>query len=205
MKLRHVLPALGLVTLALAPFAAAQAPKKAARPPLEAGSGDTEINANGEASFDATANTATFLGGVTVSDQRFVMKSEKLTVFLSKKAAGAASTPVVTGGAGMGGSIERAVAEGGVTLEQHPRPGTADEAMRVTGRGEKAVFDPKVNTVTLTGSPVVRRGPNEHIALSPSTAMVIGRDGSLRTTGPSRTILRDAGKGAELGAPAKKS
>ncbi len=133
------------------------------------------------------------------------MKSERLTVFLAKKAAGATAAPVVTGGAGMGGSIERAVAEGGVTLEQQPRPGTADEALRVTGRGEKAVFDPKANTVTLTGSPVVRRGPNEHIALSPSTAMVIGRDGSLRTTGPSRTILRDAGKGADLGIPAKKS
>ncbi len=191
--------------LAAAPCAQAedQKPKKPAatkpattKTAAESG-GDTEINAVGEATFDAEAHTASFLGGVTVTDVRFTMHSDKLTVFLSKNTKdGKPASP----DSGLGGSIERAVAEGSVAIEQTPKPGatSGDEALRVTGRAERANFDPKTGTVVLTGSPIVRRGTNEHIATSPGTTMTIGRDGSLRTNGPSKTLIRDTGKSGEL-------
>ncbi len=179
--------------------------KKPAAKAAEGGSTETEIKSNGDANFDAEAHTATFVGGVTVTDARFSMHSEKLTVFLLKPAKdGATPTPAPAGAKSPGGSIERAVAEGGVTIDQSPKPGvaTGDESQRVTGRAERAVFEPKTGSVTLTGSPVVRRGTNEHIATSAATVMVITREGGLKTTGPSRTIIRESGNSGDPFVPA---
>ncbi|MBS0659276.1 MAG: hypothetical protein JSR82_13625 [Verrucomicrobia bacterium] len=187
-----------ILAASLGPDLGAQEAKKAAASgtPVE-----TEIQSEGEATFDAEAHTASFTGGVTVTDTRFKMKSEKLTVFLTKPAKDAPKSE--TKPEGLGGGVERAVAEGGVTIEQAPKPGQPD-GQQVTGRAAKAVFEPKTGQVTLSGSPVVRRGVNEHIGTSPNTVMIIGRDGSLRTSGPSRTMLRDTGKSGDLTAPAKK-
>jgi len=182
--------------------ATAQEGKKAAATgtPVE-----TEIQSEGEATFDAEAHTASFTGGVTVTDTRFKMKSEKLTVFLTKPAKDApkSESKPESKAEGLGGGVERAVAEGGVSIEQAPKPGQPD-GQQVTGRAAKAVFEPKTGQVTLTGNPVVRRGVNEHIGTSPNTVMIIKRDGSLLTTGPSRTMLRDTGKAGDLAAPGKK-
>lgn len=179
-----------VVAATLGPVAPAQEGKRV----------ETEIQSEGEATFDAEAHTASFTGGVTVTDVRFKMKSDRLTVFLTKPAKDA---PKAEKGEGLGGGVERAVAEGSVTIEQAAKPGGQD-AQQVTGRAAKAVFEPKTGIVTLTGSPVVRRGPNEHVGTSPSTVMIIGRDGSLSTKGPSKTVLRDTGKGGDLLGGSKK-
>lgn len=188
-----------VLAASLGPLSAQEAKKASAAggTPVE-----TEIQSEGEATFDAEAHTASFTGGVTVTDTRFKMKSQKLTVFLTKPAKDAPKTDIKAEGLG-GGGVERAVAEGGVTIEQAPKPGAPD-GQQVTGRAAKAVFEPKTGQVTLSGNPVVRRGTNEHIGTAPSTVMIIGRDGSLRTSGPSKTVLRDTGKAGDLGAPGKK-
>jgi lipopolysaccharide export system protein LptA len=169
-------------------------PKAAKTPRPESPATETEIKADGEATFDAGNHIATFLGGVTVSDPRFSMKSQKLTVYLAKNRDANVPDDSATGG------IERAVAEGGVEIVQIPAPGvkTGDAAERVSGRAAKATFEPKTGTVVLTGSPIVRRGVNEHIATAASTTMTLTRDGGLRTDGPSKTIIRDTSKASDL-------
>lgn len=176
-------------------------PKPVKPTPDGAAATNTEIKADGEATFDAENHLATFLGGVTVTDSRFTMKSQKLTVYLSKSRDAAGKDDPVSGG------IERAIAEGGVDIVQTARPGatTGDDAQRVTGRAERATFEPKTGVVVLSGNPVVRRGSNEHIATAASTTMTLTREGGLRTTGPSKTVIRDTSKVADLTAgPVKK-
>jgi lipopolysaccharide export system protein LptA len=176
-------------------------PKTAKPTRADSPSTETEIKADGEATFDAGNHVATFLGGVTVSDPRFSMKSQKLTVYLAK------NRDVNAPDSSAAGGIERAVAEGAVEIVQLPVPGakTGDAAERVSGRSEKATFEPKTGVVVLTGSPIVRRGINEHIATAASTTMTLTRDGGLRTNGPSKTIIRDTSKAGDLtGTPTKK-
>lgn len=196
--MNYSLPALLAASLVFASVSVAADPKpiKPARSAAAAAT-ETEIKADGEATFDAENHLAMFLGGVTVSDTRFTMKSQKLTVYLSK------STQPNVKDDPAGGGIERAVAEGGVEIIQIPAPGT-DDAQRVTGRAERVSFEPKTGVVVLSGSPVVRRGPNEHIATAASTTMTLTREGGLRTNGPSKTIIRDTGKAAELTATTNK-
>src|SRR6202162_2584957 len=66
----------------------------------------TEIYAD-EASFDSNKSMGIFTGRVKVSDPRFNLQSEKLTVFISK---------------GQNQSLEKAIAEGNVGLIRD-RPG----------------------------------------------------------------------------------
>lgn len=193
--------AAALLLPAVKVIAADPTPAKPAAAAAGAPGTETEIKADGEATFDAENHLATFLGGVTVTDSRFTMKSQRLTVYLSKARENASKDDP------MGGGIEKAVADGGVDIVQAPRPGatTGDDAQRVTGRAERATFEPKTGVVILTGSPIVRRGINEHIATSASTTMTLTREGGLRTNGPSKTIIRDTSKVADLAAsPTKK-
>jgi lipopolysaccharide export system protein LptA len=168
-------------------------PTKAPRP--DGTVTETEIKAAGEATFDAGNHLATFLGGVIVTDPRFSMTSQKLTVYLKKDRDANAADQSATSG------IDHAVAEGSVVIIQNavapPKPGEAAPEP-VSGRSAKASFDPKTGLVVLTGNPTVRRGINEHIATSPSTIMTLTRDGGLRTNGPSKTIIRDTSKVNDL-------
>lgn len=200
--MKHIFPIVFVALLLFRATASSAADPKPAKPtPAGAAGTETEIKADGEATFDAENHLATFLGGVTVTDSRFTMKSQKLTVYLSKSRDPAGKDDPVSGG------IERAIAEGGVDIVQAPRPGatTGDDAQRVTGRAERATFEPKSGVVVLSGRPVVRRGINEHIATAASTTMTLTREGGLRTNGPSKTIIRDTSKVADLTAgPVKK-
>ncbi len=89
------------------------------------------------------------------------------------------------------------MAEGNVEIIQKPPPVTkaGEPPEKVSGRSERATFEPKTGVVVLTGSPIVHRGVNEHIATSASTVMTLTRDGGLRTNGPSKTIIRDTIEG----------
>lgn len=200
--MNYPLPALLAASLMFACTAVAADPKPI-KPPVRSNgpTTETEIKADGEATFDAENHLAVFLGGVTVSDSRFTMKSQKLTVYLSKTRQPDSKDDLTSGG------IERAIAEGGVEIVQIPPPNAtpAEDNQRVTGRAERVTFEPKSGVVVLSGSPVVRRGVNEHIATAASTTMTLTRDGGLRTNGPSKTVIRDTGNAAALtGAKVKK-
>ena len=195
LRLTALIAVFGFAATTLA--AETKPPTKSARPdgPVT----ETEIKAAGEATFDASNHVATFVGGVVVTDPRFTMRSQKLTVYLAKNRDPNAPDDSATSG------IERAVAEGNVELVQNSVPGAkpTDPAEKVSGRSERATFEPKTGVMVLTGSPVVRRGVNEHIATSNATVMTLTRDGGLKTSGPSKTIIRDSNKADELttGAP----
>jgi hypothetical protein len=67
-------------------------------------------------------------------------------------------------------------------------------AVKSIGRGGKAVFVPATGEATLTISPQLQQGINNHIATEPTTVMILNRDGRLKTEGPSRTVIVDADK-----------
>jgi lipopolysaccharide transport protein LptA len=138
----------------------------------------TEIYAD-EAFFDSNKSTGIFSGHVKVTDPRFNLQSDKLTVFISK---------------GENQGLEKAVAEGNVgVVRDRPDP-NGGPPTRAVGRSDKAVYVAASGDVELTGTPRVQQGLNTHIATSPDTVMVINQNGQLKTHGPSRTEIRQEPK-----------
>jgi len=138
----------------------------------------TEIYAD-EAFFDSTKNMGIFSGRVKVTDPRFNLQSDKLTVFITK---------------GQSQSLEKAIAEGNVGLvRDHPDP-SGGPPTRAVGRADKAVYTIATGNVELTGTPRVQQGPNMHVATSPDTVMIINQNSQLTTHGPSRTEIRQEPK-----------
>ena len=134
----------------------------------------TEIYAD-EAFFDSTKNIATFSGHVKVSDPRFNVQSDKLTIYVSK-------------GANQG--LEKAVAEGNVgVVRDRPDP-NGGPSTRAVGRSESATYIAATGEVELKGTPRVQQGLNTQVATSPDTVMIINQNGQLTTHGPSRTDIR---------------
>ncbi len=140
----------------------------------------TEIYAD-EAFFDSGKNMGIFSGRVKVTDPRFNLQSDKLTVFISK---------------GQNQGLERAIAEGNVGLvRDRPAPDGGPPA-RAIGRSDKAIYTAATGDVELTGTPRVQEGPNMHVATSPDTVMIINQNSQLTTHGPSRTEIRQQPKDA---------
>lgn len=138
----------------------------------------TEIYAD-EAFFDSTKSMGIFSGHVKVTDPRFNVQSDKLTVFIGK---------------GENQGLERALAEGNVgVVRDRPDP-NGGPPTRAVGRSEKANYVAATGNVELTGTPRVQQGLNTHIATSPDTVMVINQAGQLTTHGPSRTDIRQEPK-----------
>ena len=63
--------------------------------------------------------------------------------------------------------------------------------MTSTGKAEKALYEAKDGSITLTGWPQVTQGANTHIATSPGVRMVLYRDGRMQTYGSTRTLIED--------------
>jgi lipopolysaccharide transport protein LptA len=138
----------------------------------------TEIYAD-EAFFDSTKNIGIFTGRVKVTDPRFSLQSNKLTVFITK---------------GQNQGLEKAVAEGDVGLvRDRPNP-DGGAPTRAVGRADKAVYTAATGDVELTGTPRVQEGMNMHVATSPDTVMIINQNSQLTTHGPSRTEIRQQPK-----------
>jgi lipopolysaccharide transport protein LptA len=138
----------------------------------------TEIYAD-EAFFDSSKSMGVFSGHVKVTDPRFNLQADKLTVFISK---------------GENHGLEKAVAEGNVAVvRDRPEPNGAPPT-RAAGRSEKATYIAATGDVELTGTPRVQQGLNTHVATSPDTVMVINQSGQLTTHGPSRTDIRQEPK-----------
>jgi lipopolysaccharide export system protein LptA len=190
-------------------------------PPVDAEPGtpettETEILATDGATFASKDRIAVFTGSVRVTDPRFQLSCDKLTVFLNKSATsdtpgGAAATPapatpppVAKGAApapaptpGNSGGIDHAIAEGHVIIVQERAATQGGEAKRSVGRSDWANFDNKTGDMVLKGTPSVEQNENTHTATSPDTVMTLRKDNSLTTIGPSRTIIIQR-KGSEL-------
>src|SRR5881396_3658733 len=134
----------------------------------------TEIYAD-EAFFDSTKNKGIFSGRVKVTDPRFNLQSDKLTVFITK---------------GQNQSLEKAIAEGNVgVVRQRPNP-NGGPPTRAVGRADKATYIAATGDVELRGTPRVQEGLNMHVATSPDTVMVINQNSQLTTHGPSHKEIR---------------
>jgi lipopolysaccharide transport protein LptA len=143
----------------------------------------TEIYSD-EAFFDSNKSIGIFTGHVKVTDPRFNLQSDKLTVFISK---------------GENQGLERALAEGNVgVVRDRPDP-AGGPPTRAVGRSDKANYIAATGNVELTGTPRVQQGLNTHIATSADTVMVINQSGQLTTHGPSRTDIRQEPKDGEEG------
>jgi lipopolysaccharide transport protein LptA len=138
----------------------------------------TEIYAD-EAFFDSTKNTGIFSGRVKVTDPRFNLQSDKLTVFITK---------------GENQGLQKAVAEGNVGLVRDRPDPNGGPPTRAVGRADKAIYTASTGDVELQGTPRVQEGGNMHVATSPDTVMIINQNSQLRTHGPSRTEIRQESK-----------
>lgn len=138
----------------------------------------TEIYAD-EAFFDSTKNMGIFSGRVKVTDPRFNLQSDKLTVFITK---------------GENQGLEKAIAEGNVGLVRDRPDPSGGPPTRAVGRADKAIYTAATGDVELQGTPRVQEGPNMHVATSPDTVMIINQNSQLRTHGPSRTEIRQQPK-----------
>ena len=138
----------------------------------------TEIYAD-EAFFDSNKSMGIFTGHVKVTDPRFNLQSDKLTVFISK---------------GETQGLEKAIAEGNVgVVRDRPDP-NGGPPTRAVGRSDIATYVAASGDVGLKGTPRVQQGENTHIATSPDTVMLINQSGQLTTHGPSRTDIRQEPK-----------
>jgi lipopolysaccharide transport protein LptA len=133
----------------------------------------TQIYAD-EAFFDSTKNMGIFSGRVKVTDPRFSLQSDKLTVFITK---------------GQNQSLEKAIAEGNVGLVRDRPDPNGGPPTRAVGRADKATYTAATGDIELRGTPRVQEGPNMHVATSPDTVMVINQNSQLTTHGPSRTEI----------------
>lgn len=145
----------------------------------------TEIYAD-QAVFDSTKSIGVFTGHIIVTDPRFQIQGDKLTIFISSK---------------QNEGLEKAVVEGNVgVVRERPDPAGGPPS-RMVGRSDKAVYLAKNGNFELTGNPRVQQGLNTHVATSPKTVMILNEAGQLQTTGPSRTEIRQAPKTEETPKP----
>jgi lipopolysaccharide transport protein LptA len=141
----------------------------------------TEIYSD-EAFFDSNKSIGIFTGHVKVTDPRFNLQSDKLTVFISK---------------GENQGLEKAIAEGDVGVVRDKPDPNGGPPTRAVGRSDKATYIAATGDVELKGTPRVQQGENTHIATSPDTVMLINQQGQLTTHGPSRTEIRQQPKDDE--------
>jgi len=145
----------------------------------------TEIYAD-EAFFDSNKNEGVFSGRVKVTDPRFSLQSEKLTVYISK---------------GEKQGLEKAIAQGNVAVVRDRPDPNGGPPSRSVGRADKATYTAATGDVELRGTPRVQEGINTHVATSPDTIMIINQKGELSTHGPSRTEIRQQPQGNSSPSP----
>ena len=166
---------------------------------------ETEIVARDGADFDSKGRAATFNGSVHINDPRFELWCDRLTVYLNReteKDADAVNDRLppsnnASPAAGAGGGIDHAVAEGHVVIKQTKPAADGGEAKTSIGRSERAEFTNSTGEIVLSGGrPSVEQGLNVLEATSNQTRIILTRDNTLRTQGPSRTIIRQRGDAA---------
>jgi lipopolysaccharide transport protein LptA len=134
----------------------------------------TEIYAD-QTVFDAAKSIGIFTGNIVVTDPRFNIQGDKLTIFISKT---------------QNEGFEKAIVEGNVGVVRDRPSTTGGPPDHMVGRSDKAVYTAKDGRFELTGNPRVQQGLNTHVATSPDTVMILNEAGQLETHGPSRTEIR---------------
>lgn len=145
----------------------------------------TEIYAD-QVVFDSAKSTGIFTGHIVVTDPRFQIQGDKLTIFLSNK---------------QSEGLDRAIVEGNVGVVREKPATEGGEPTRMVGRSDKAIYTAKNGNFELSGNPRVQQGLNIHVATSPETVMILNEAGQLQTNGPSRTEIRQAPKPQETPKP----
>jgi lipopolysaccharide transport protein LptA len=138
----------------------------------------TEIYSD-EAFFDSNKSMGIFSGRVKVTDPRFNLQSDKLTIYITK---------------GENQGLEKAIAEGNVAVVRDRPDPNGGPPTRAVGRSDTAIYTAATGDVELTGTPRVQQGLNTHLATSADTVMIINQKGELTTHGPSRTEIRQQPK-----------
>lgn len=145
----------------------------------------TEIYAD-EAVFDSTKSIGVFTGHIVVTDPRFQIQGDKLTIYIASK---------------QSDGLDKAVVEGNVGVVRDKPASEGGEPSRMVGRADKAIYTAKNGNFELTGNPRVQQGLNTHVATSPETVMILNEAGQLQTKGPSRTEIRQQPKAEESPKP----
>ncbi|MBV9658276.1 MAG: hypothetical protein JO295_09220 [Verrucomicrobia bacterium] len=162
---------------------------------------ETEIVATDGAEFDGRTRQAVFHGQVHIADPRFELWCDQLTVFLNRETKdnepGDRLPPMDSDSSSnqQSGGIDHAVAEGHVVIRQIKPPTTEGGETKVSiGRSERAEFTNATGEIVLTGGPPsVQQGLNILEATSSRTRIIMTRDNTMRTEGPSRTVIRQRG------------
>jgi lipopolysaccharide export system protein LptA len=157
--------------------------------------GPTDIRCTQEAQFDVKTRSGVFLGNVKVVDPQFTLTTDRLSVRLNKEEEG--------------GGLNEAQADGNVIIVHvnqpknggdqapgqaaaAPQPGVpAQQPVTSTGKADRAVYEAKDGSITLTGWPQVTQGVNTHVATAPGVKMILYRDGRMQTYGSTRTLIQD--------------
>ena len=135
----------------------------------------TEITANGEASYDNTKNTAEFSGGVVVRDTQFTLTCDNLLVYLGKDQKG----------------LETVEATGNVVIIQE-KSDPKSTAAKSIGRAGEVTYKPATGEVVMRKWPSIQQGINQRVATEESTVMILKNSGQSRTIGGSKTLITDS-------------
>jgi len=159
--------------------------------------GPTDIRCSQEAQFDVKTRSGVFVGNVKVVDPQFTLTTDRLAVKLNKDEEG--------------GGLNEAQADGNVMIVHVNQPknasvqpqgqaavgagaqqgAQAQQPITSTGKADRAVYEAKDGSVTLTGWPQVTQGVNTHVATAPGVKMILYRDGRMQTFGSTRTLIQD--------------
>jgi lipopolysaccharide export system protein LptA len=165
--------------------------------------GPTEITATQEAQFDTKTRTGVFIGNVKVVDPQFTLTADRLTVHLNRDEDGGGLNDADAQGnvvivhvnqpktQGPPGQTAGAPTPAAQTASSSPAPGKAQQPTTSTGKSDRALYQAKDGSITLTGWPQVTQGGNTHIATSPGVKMVLYKDGRMQTYGGTRTLIED--------------
>ncbi len=135
----------------------------------------TEITANGEASYDNTKNTAEFSGGVVVRDTQFTLTCDNMLVYLGKDQKG----------------LETVEATGNVVIIQE-KSDPKSTAAKSIGRAGEVTYKPATGEVVMRKWPSIQQGINQQVATEESTVMILKNSGQSRTIGGSKTLITDS-------------
>lgn len=159
------------------------------------------ITATDSGFFDANESLGIFVGDVRVYHPQFYLECEELEVHMEKDAmesdAGSVtenspSTDAILADPNAGGGkademggIKMAIAKGPKVMIQKK----GDNGEMQIAICKEATFVSETGEMTLRIWPQVQRGQSLQIASEAGTVMVLNKDGSLRTNGPSRTEI----------------
>ncbi|HEY1476539.1 MAG TPA: LptA/OstA family protein [Chthoniobacterales bacterium] len=165
--------------------------------------GPTEITATQEAQFDTKTRVGVFIGNVKVVDPQFTMTSDRLTVHLNKDQEGGGLNDAEANGNVIIVHINQPKTQVAQAQSSGPTPpptpaavsgqpgARTQQPVTSTGKAEKALYEAKDGSITLTGWPQVTQGANTHIATAPGVKMVLYKDGRMQTYGSTRTLIED--------------